>query len=74
MVEALQETVRHAFGPLDLSRVQAACLPENAASRRVLERSDFRYEGVAKSYLQIAGKWRTHVIYACLREDRRGRG
>ena len=74
MVEALQETVRHAFGPLDLSRIQAACLPENTASRRVLERAGFKYEGVAQSYLQIAGRWRTHVLYASLRPDRRGRG
>ena len=74
MSEALQAVVAHAFGPLDLSRVQAATLPENAASRRVLEKAGFRYEGVAQSFLQIAGKWRTHVVYACLRQDRRGRG
>ena len=74
MSEALQAVVAHAFGPLDLSRVQAATLPENAASRRVLEKAGFQYEGVAQSFLQIAGKWRTHVVYACLRQDRRGRG
>ena len=51
----------------------AACLPENAASRGLLEMSGFKYEGVAQSYLQIAGRWRTHVLYAALRSDRRGR-
>ena len=35
--------------------------------------SGFKYEGVAQSYLQIAGRWRTHVLYAALRSDRRGR-
>lgn len=74
MAEALQGMVHHAFGPLDLSRIQAACLPGNAASRRVLEKVGFKYEGVARSYLQIAGKWRTHVLYANLRHDRRGKG
>ena len=74
MVEALQAVVQYAFGQLNLSRLQAASLPENAASRRVLEKAGFKYEGVAQSYLQIAGKWRTHVIYACLRADRRGKG
>jgi ribosomal-protein-alanine N-acetyltransferase len=39
----------------------------------LLERCGFKYEGVAQSYLQIAGRWRTHVLYAALREDRRGR-
>ena len=58
---------------MDLSRIEAACLPENAASRGLLEKCGFKYEGVAQSYLQIDGRWRTHVLYATLRADRRGR-
>lgn len=73
MAEAIAALVHHAFRHLDLSRIEAACLPENAASRGLLERSGFKYEGVAQSYLQIDGRWRTHVLYACLRADRRGR-
>ena len=73
MTEAVKLVVDHAFSQLNLSRVEAACLPENAASRAVLERCGFKYEGVAQSYLQIAGRWRTHVLYASLRRDRRGK-
>jgi len=73
MREAIAAVVHHAFTHLDLSRVEAACLPENAASRGVLEKCGFKYEGVAQSYLQIAGRWRNHVLYASLRADRRGR-
>ncbi|QFT94058.1 Putative ribosomal N-acetyltransferase YdaF [Roseovarius sp. THAF9] len=73
MREALQAVSHHAFERLDLSRLEAACLPENAPSRRLLESCGFKYEGVAQSYLQIAGRWRTHVLYAALRGDRRGR-
>jgi ribosomal-protein-alanine N-acetyltransferase len=73
MTEAIRAVVHHAFDGLDLSRIEAACLPENAASRGVLEKSGFKYEGVAQSYLQIAGRWRNHVLYANLRRDRRGR-
>ena len=73
MREAIGALVHHAFQTLDLSRVEAACLPENAASRGVLEKSGFKYEGVAQSYLQINGRWRNHVLYANLRSDRRGR-
>ncbi|GGH32208.1 ribosomal-protein-alanine N-acetyltransferase [Cribrihabitans marinus] len=73
MREAIGALVHHAFSRLDLSRIEAACLPENAASRGLLESSGFKYEGVAQSYLQINGRWRTHVLYACLRSDRRGR-
>ncbi len=73
MSEALNASVQHAFTALDISRIQAGCLPENAPSRALLEKSGFKYEGVAQSYLQIAGRWRNHVLYANLRRDRRGR-
>ncbi|MDB6453389.1 GNAT family N-acetyltransferase [Falsirhodobacter sp. 20TX0035] len=73
MREGLLGLTHFAFNNLDLSRLEAACLPENAASRGVLERCGFKYEGVAQSYLQIAGRWRNHVLYAALRHDRRGR-
>ena len=73
MREAIVALVHHAFETLDLSRIEAACLPENAASRGVLEKCGFKYEGVAQSYLQINGRWRNHVLYANLRSDRRGK-
>ncbi|QPM88957.1 GNAT family N-acetyltransferase [Pseudooceanicola algae] len=73
MREAISAVVHHAFHRLDLSRIEAACLPENTPSRRLLESCGFKYEGVAQSYLQIDGRWRTHVLYAALRIDRRGR-
>ena len=73
MREAVAALVHHAFTALDLSRMESACLPENAASRGVLEKCGFKYEGVAQSYLQINGRWRNHVLYANLRHDRRGR-
>ena len=73
MREAIQGVVHHAFTVMDLSRIEAACLPENVASRGLLEKTGYKYEGVAQSYLQIAGRWRNHVLYANLRGDRRGR-
>jgi [ribosomal protein S5]-alanine N-acetyltransferase len=73
MREAILALVHHAFTSIDLSRIEAACLPENTASRGLLEKTGFKYEGVAQSYLQIAGRWRNHVLYANLRGDRRGR-
>ena len=73
MREALAALVHYAFTELDLSRLEAGCLPENIASRGVLEKVGYKYEGVAQSYLQINGRWRNHVLYANLRNDRRGR-
>ena len=73
MREAILAMVHYSFTVLDLSRIDAACLPENVPSRGVLEKCGFKYEGVAQSYLQINGRWRNHVLYAALRSDRRGR-
>lgn len=73
MREAISGVVHHAFQQLDLSRIEAGCLPENAPSRGVLEKCGFKYEGVAQSYLQINGRWRNHVLYSSLRGDRRGK-
>ena len=73
MREAIDAMVNHAFFLMDLSRIEAACLPENHPSRGLLEKCGFKYEGVAQSYLQIAGRWRNHVLYANLRSDRRGK-
>ena len=70
---AVRLAVEHAFSVLDLSRIEAGCLPENTPSRRLLEGCGYKYEGVAQAYLQINGRWRNHVLYANLRHDRRGR-
>lgn len=73
MREAVIAVVHHAFQRLDLSRIEAGCLPENTPSRRLLESCGYKYEGVAQSYLQINGRWQNHVLYANLRNDRRGK-
>jgi ribosomal-protein-alanine N-acetyltransferase len=67
--EAVRLTVRFALQSLMLHRVEAACLPENAASRRVLEKAGFVREGYARQYLKIAGEWRDHLTFALLQGD-----
>jgi ribosomal-protein-alanine N-acetyltransferase len=49
---------------LNLHRLQAAVMPWNAASIRVVEKNSFRKEGYSAGYLKIAGRWEDHVIYA----------
>jgi len=73
MTEAVGATVDFAFGPPGLHRVQAAILPRNGASRRVLEKAGFRPEGLARRYLAIAGAWEDHALYALTVEDRERR-
>lgn len=66
MSEALKTLTDHAFGNLGLHRVEAACLPSNIASIGLLRRNGFAQEGVAAKYLQIAGKWQDHMLFARL--------
>lgn len=68
MTRAVAGVLPFVFEGLGLHRVHAACLPDNIASRRVLEKNRFREEGYAESYLQIDGAWRDHVLYALTRE------
>ena len=69
MTAAVEAVVGFGFGDLRLHRVEAACLPSNAASIRVLERSGFVGEGLARSYLKINGEWRDHLLFARLASD-----
>jgi ribosomal-protein-alanine N-acetyltransferase len=62
--EAVGLAVDIAFSDLALHRVQAAVMPRNARSARVLERNGFRREGRATRYLQLNGAWEDHDIYA----------
>ena len=73
MTRAVSILLDHAFDDMRLRRVEAACVPSNEASIRVLERNGFRREGYARRYLCIAGEWRDHLLYAVLRDDPRDR-
>lgn len=73
MTEALALLVEHGFGPLGLRRIEAACLPDNAASRGLLLKLGFREEGRAREYLRINGRWQDHLLFALLAGDPRRR-
>ncbi len=64
MPEALALLMPFCFDTLGLRRVEAACIPENRRSARVLEKCGFEYEGLVRSYLRINGVRRDHRLYA----------
>jgi ribosomal-protein-alanine N-acetyltransferase len=69
MSAAVAAAVSFAFDNLRLHRVEAACLPENEASRRLLLRCGFSQEGYARKYLKINGRWQDHLLFALLDAD-----
>lgn len=71
MTAAVRALIPFVFETLGFHRLEAACLPSNVPSSRVLENCGFRYEGYARKYLKINGAWRDHLLYAIMDDDPR---
>jgi len=71
MTAAVRAVVPFVFDSLELHRLEAACLPTNTASMRLLEKTGFKREGLARRYLRINGVWQDHLLYALLDTDPR---
>jgi [ribosomal protein S5]-alanine N-acetyltransferase len=71
MTAAVRAVVEFAFETQHLNRIEAACLPHNAASIRLLEKVGFTREGYARKYLCIEGRWQDHILYGLVRGDPR---
>jgi ribosomal-protein-alanine N-acetyltransferase len=69
MFAALHLVVPYIFTGLQLHRIEAACIPENWKSIRLLEKSGFEREGLLRKYLKINGEWRDHILYSRLAGD-----
>jgi ribosomal-protein-alanine N-acetyltransferase len=68
MTAAVRAVIPFAFAALRLHRVEAACIPSNAGSTRLLENTGFVREGYAREYLCINGTWQDHLLYARLKD------
>jgi ribosomal-protein-alanine N-acetyltransferase len=71
MSAAVRAVAGFAFDTLRLNRIEAACLPHNAASMHLLEKVGFTREGYARRYLCIDGRWQDHLLYGLVRDDPR---
>ncbi len=71
MTAAVRAFVPFAFASLKLHRIEAACIPANLASIRLLENTGFAREGYAREYLCINGTWQDHLLYARIKEASR---
>lgn len=71
MTAAVKAVIPFVFDTLRLHRLEAACLPHNAASIRLLEKAGFTREGYARRYLNIDGRWQDHLLFAIVSDDPR---
>ena len=70
MFESLKALLPELFVRFGLRRIEAACLPENTPSASLLKKAGFLYEGRARQYLCINGKWQDHLLFALLKSDK----
>jgi ribosomal-protein-alanine N-acetyltransferase len=74
MFAALQLAIPYIFRGLELHRIEAACIPDNEKSIRLLEKVGFQREGILREYLKINGQWRDHAMLSRLRDRASGNG
>ncbi len=71
MSEVVGAVIPFVFDNLKLHRLEAASMPANTRSIRLLENVGFTREGFARRYLLIDGRWQDHVLFAMLGDDPR---
>lgn len=69
MTAGVRAVVPFVFDTLGLHRLEAACLPNNTASIRLLEKTGFQHEGLARKFLRINGVWQDHLLFALLSDE-----
>lgn len=70
MTEALKKVIDYIFDELELYRIEANVMPSNIASVKLVENLGFRQEGIAYSYLEIAGKREDHLRYSLIKKNK----
>ena len=68
MRDSLKIISNYCFIDLALNRIEAACLPINLSSKKVLLNAGFKVEGYAKKYLNINGKLEDHLLLAKIKK------
>ena len=69
MSESLELVKEFIFNELKLHRIEAACLPHNMPSLKVLLKNGFIKEGTARKLLKINDKWQDHIVLSFILDD-----
>ncbi|VWB67210.1 GCN5 family acetyltransferase [Burkholderia territorii] len=73
MSEAAFALIEHAFGTLNLRRIEADIDPRNVASARLLERLGFVREGLLRDRWIVGDQVSDSALYGLLKSDLRAR-
>lgn len=68
-LEAQQLIANYLFSNTHTNRIQSKCDVENAASRRMHEKSAFKLEGILREEAYYGGEFHDYCLYSILRSD-----
>ena len=69
MEESMRSIIPYIFKNLKINRIQAFTLNDNISSRNLLEKLNFKKEGVLREAMKINNVWEDHILYALLNSD-----
>lgn len=68
-IEALTKVIDIGFKELNLMRVEAFCFSDNIASKHIIKKLGFVYEGTLRKDSKIMGEYKDSEIYSMLKEE-----
>ena len=69
MEESMRSIIPYIFKNLKIHRIQAFTLDNNTSSRNLLEKLNFKNEGVLRKAMKINNVWEDHLLFALLNSD-----
>ena len=69
MEESIKAIIPYIYEQLKIHRIQAFTLEDNIASRKLIEKVNFKKEGVLREAMKINNEWKDHLIYSLLIND-----
>jgi RimJ/RimL family protein N-acetyltransferase len=67
--EAIKKLIEHAFSHRKAERIFATVFVDNIASKRVLEKNNFKYEGTLRHCVKKYNQWRDEWLFALIKPE-----
>ncbi len=68
MTETLKTITDFALNKLEVNRIQGGCCVENLASKRVMEKAGYQFEGTLKNYIKLSDGYHDMHLFAIVRK------
>ncbi len=66
MTEALEAVKLYCLNEIKVNRVSGGCAVDNIASKKVMEKCNFDYEGTLRSYIKLSDGYHDMLVYSMI--------